>query len=318
MSAKAFAPEITARGWEERREQERLQRFIIKIRRNKSLAVAVLLISLLSSTALAFLLPSYWRAEIELMPVSRTSATGLGSIAAGLGGMLGGSGLSSLLAAPSSTEDEALAVLRSRELFDGYATRMNLLPVLYASKWDDATKSWSVEASDVPTLRQAYRLFDRQIREIDLDRRSGIVTLGITWKDRQLAVQWARDFVDLTNRQLREQAISEAKANMNYLTQEMHNVRDVSAQTALIAALASAYERQLQQYVFAQGQKDFAFRIIDPPTLPDIRERVSPQRALIIAIGALAGLILAFAAVQIRELCRRRPPPVRLQPGLRP
>jgi hypothetical protein len=318
MSAKAFAPEIVVRSWEERREQDRLQHSIVNIRRNKLLAITVVLICMLSSAALAFWLPSYWRAEIELMPVSRTSATGLGSIAAGLGGMLGGAGLSALLAAPSSTEDEALAVLRSRELFDGYAMRMNLLPELYPGKWDAAARSWTVAASEVPTLRQAYRLFDRQIREIDLDRRSGIVTLGITWKDRRLAVQWARDFVDLTNQQLREQAITQAKANMNYLTQEMRNVRDVSAQTALIAALASAYERQLQEYVFAQGQKDFAFRIIDPPTLPDIRERVSPQRTLIIAIGTLAGLMLAFAAVYIREFCRRRPPPVRLQPELRP
>jgi uncharacterized protein involved in exopolysaccharide biosynthesis len=318
MSAKAFAHEIVRPGWEERRGQDRLRVSIINIRRNKLLALAVFLLCVLSSTALAFLLPSYWRAEIELMPVSRTSATGLGSIAAGLGGMLGTSGLSSLLTAPSSSEDEALAVLRSRELFDGYATRMNLLPVLYASKWDATASSWTVESSQVPTLRQAYRLFDRQIREIDLDRRSGIVTLGITWKDRQLAVQWARDFVDLTNRQLREEAISEAKANMSYLTQEMHNVRDVSAQTALIAALASAYERQLQQYIFAQGQKDFAFRIIDPPTMPDIRERVSPQRTLIIAIGTLAGIVLAFAAVQLRELFRHRPQAARIHPELRP
>ncbi len=43
--------------------------------------------------------------------------------------------------------------------------------------------------------------------------------------------------------------------------------------------------------MYAQGQTDYAFRIIDPPTVPDKRERVFPQRILFIALGLLAGLV---------------------------
>lgn len=304
MNMRVFEPEIVGPGWEVKQDADRLDTVFIRIRRNLLLAVFVFAIPVLSATALAFLLPSYWRVEIELMPVTRQSQGNLGSLAAGLGAMA--PGLTSLLSAPSSGEDEAIAVLRSRELFDGYATSNNLLPELFAEDWDATTSSWTVPSSDVPTLRRAYRLFDRKIRDIDLDRRSGIVTLGITWTDRQAAVRWAGDLVDLTNRKLREEAIARAKASMNYLTQEMRNVHDVSAQTALMAALATAYERQLQEYIFAQGQKDFAFRVIDPPTVPDVRERVFPQRALFIALGAALGVLLAVIAVLTRERFRRR------------
>ncbi|MDE2474418.1 MAG: hypothetical protein KGO48_05165 [Alphaproteobacteria bacterium] len=254
------------------------------------------------------------------MPVRQQTQGNLGALAAGLGatGLGAAAGLTSLLSAPSAVEDEAVAVLRSRELFDSYVTTNNLLPALYPDDWDAATRSWTVSPSDVPTLRRAYRMFDRKIRDIDLDRRSGIVILAITWRDRQAAVRWARDLVDLTNSRLREEAISEARTNMNYMTQEMRNVHDVSAQTALMAALASNYERQLQQYIFAQGQKDFAFRIIDPPTVPDIRERVFPQRLLFIALGVVAGILLAFMAVLARERFRGRHTPARLVPEDRP
>jgi uncharacterized protein involved in exopolysaccharide biosynthesis len=306
MNTMAFAPEIVRPGWEEKQDSDSLRKPFITIRRNLLLAFFVFAVPVLTSTALAFLLPSYWRVEIELIPVHETQGN-LGALASGLGAAVA-PGLTSLLSGPSSVEDEAIAVLRSRELFDNYVTTNNLLPALYPDEWDAAMKSWTVPPSDVPTLRKAYRMFDREIRDIDLDRRSGILTLGITWRDRQSAVQWARDLVDLTNRRLREEAISEARANMNYLTQEMHNVHDVSAQTALMGALATAYERQLQAYIFAQGQRDFAFRIIDPPTVPDIRERVFPQRALFIAFGVVTGILLAFLAVLARERVRRRRP----------
>lgn len=304
MSTRAFAPEIVRPEWQEKQEPDRLETTFITIRRNLILALFVFSIPVLAATALAFLLPSYWRVEIELMPVTRQTQGNLGSLAAGLGALA--PGLTSLVSSSSSNQDEAIAVLRSRELFDSYATANNLLPELFADDWDATTKSWTVEPSEVPTLRDAYRMFDRKIRDIDLDRRSGIVTLGITWKDRQAGVQWAQDLVDLTNRKLREQAIAQAKASMNYLTQEMHNIRDVSAQTALMAALATAYERQVQEYIFAQGQMDFAFRVIDPPTVPDIRERVFPQRVLFIALGVVVGILLAFVAVLTRERLRGR------------
>lgn len=315
MNTRVFAPEIVGQGWEAKPDQESLGGVFIKIRRNLLLACSVFAVPVLTSTALAFLLPSYWRAEIELMPVTQQIQGGnFGALGATLGGAGAASGLASLLSTPSAKEDEAIAVLHSRELFDSYVTANNLLPELYADDWDATNKSWTVSPTDVPTLRQAYRMFDRKILDINLDRRSGIVTLGITWKNRQAAVRWARDLVDLTNQKLREEAIIEAKANMGYLTQEMHNVHDVSAQTALMAALASAYERRVQEYVFAQGQKDFAFRIIDPPTVPDIRERVFPQRAIFIGLGVVVGLLLAIVTVLARERYRDRHVPTRFVP----
>lgn len=281
---------------------DRLALFLNRMRRNWKLAAWVVAGSVAAAIIFAFAQPSYWRIEIVVMPVSKNSSPSLnvGALAGGLGG------LGALLGRQSSNEDEALAVLRSRELFDFYATKENLLPILYSDKWDAEQKRWTVSPSRIPTLRQGYKLFNKNIRDIDADRRTGIVTMGITWKDRALAEKWARDLIDLVNSQLRERAVTEALQNMAYLDGQMRNQQASGASNALGAAMANAYERQLQDYMFAKGQREYAFRIIDPPTLPDDRERVWPKRTLLCALGLIAGCLLAVGVVHLRESLRAR------------
>jgi len=275
------------------------------MRHNWKHAAAVFLACVGCSLALGFLLPSYWRVEETLMPVPRSpsGSSGLGALA-GLAGGLGGFGM--LIGRPASSQDEALAVLASRELFDAYATRENLLPILFASKWDSAGRRWLVSGASVPTLRLGYRLFSRSIRDIDIDRRSGIVTFSITWKDRALAMKWARELVELVNAQMRARAVAQAEHDMHYLDAAIRKAGSDNGSNQLTSALSSAYERSVQDYMFAQGQPEYAFRIIDPPTWPDDRERVWPQRAIFAGLGLVIGIIFAVGAVYAREWWIRR------------
>jgi uncharacterized protein involved in exopolysaccharide biosynthesis len=298
--------------WTAGSDPDRLWLFLDRMRRNWKLVAGVLVFCVGSALLLGFMLPSYWRVEETLMPVSRSSMgnANLGALAGFAGGL---GGLGALLGRSSTSQDEALAVLGSRELFDVYATRENLLPILFASKWDSANRRWLVEGSSIPTLRRGYRLFSRGIRDIELDRRSGIVTFSITWKDRTLAMKWARDLVNLANAQLRARAMAQAGQDIRYLGTAMRKAGSDSDSNQLNSALSSAYEHALQDYMFAQGQPEYAFRIIDPPTYPDDRERVWPQRLVFAALGLIVGLLTAIGAVYIRECWngRRHASPVK-------
>ena len=296
--------------WTAGSDQDRLSLFFAKLRRNWILAGFIVLLSGAGATTLAFVLPSYWRIEITVMPVKPSAGLGnldLASISGLLGGGLAGVGASLLGGRSAGNQDEALAILASRELFDQYATRENLLPLLFDTKWDKENNRWTVTGNRIPTLRAGYKLFNRSIRDITLDRRTGIVTMTLTWKDREAAVKWARDLVVLTNEQMRQHALTEAKDNMAYLSQALAKAQTGGATNTLAGALTNAYERALQSYMYASGQTDYAFRVIDPPTLPDLRERVFPQRTLFLAVGLIIGALLAVLVVQLRE--RRRPKP---------
>ena len=285
--------------WTARSAPDQLWLFRDRMRRNWKLAVGVLVFCVGCSVVLGFALPSYWRVEETLVPVPRSSTgnSGLGPLT----GLAGLGGLGMLLGRPSSSQDEALALLGSRELFDVYATKENLLPILFANKWDSANRSWLVSGSSIPTLRRGYRLFNRSIRDIDVDRRSGIVTFSITWKDRTQAVKWARGLVDLVNAQMRARAMAQAEHDMGYLSAAIRRAGSDNDSNALTSALSSAYEHSVQDYMFAQGQPEYAFRIIDPPTLPDDRERVWPQRTLFAILGLIVGIVAAVGAAYSRE-----------------
>ena len=226
--------------WTESSGEDRLSSFLAKMRRNWILAGFVVLLCGSIATILAFVLPSYWRVEITVMPVKPSA--GLGNLDLGsISGLLGGGGLAgvgaSLLGGRSSgNQDEALAVLASRELFDTYATRENLLPQLFDTKWDKGNNRWKVTGQRIPTLRSGYKLFNRSIRDITLDRRTGIVTMTLTWKDREAAVKWTRDLIALTNAQMREHALTEAKDNMAYLQEALNKAQTGGATNALANA----------------------------------------------------------------------------------
>ena len=285
--------------WIEQSGDDRFTLFVAMLGRHWRLFAAVIVFCVSTALLLAFLLPSYWRVDITVMPASTGNNVNVSSALAG--GLAGLSGIGALLGRPANNQDEAVAILRSRELFDTYATQNNLLPLLYASKWIAAAGRWDVSPSNVPTLRQAFKLFDRKIRDIDLDRRTGILTLSITWKDREQAARWAAGLIALTNSQLRQRALADAEHNMGYLSEQMRKAGGESAQNALTGALASSYERELQNYMSAQGQQNFAFRIIDPPTIPDERERVFPSRILFALLGLIGGAFLGLGAVWIAD-----------------
>lgn len=290
--------------WIARGDDDKLARAFAPLRRRWRLVGLVWIVCITISLALAFLLPSWWRVEIEVMPVVRNNSVNSGALAS-LGSLASLGGLGALLGRPASNEDESLAVLRSRELFEGYAKKQDLLPILFATRLDESGH-WDTRFRPAPTLREAYKLFDTKIRDVDLDRRTGIVTLSITWKDRLQAVQWARDLIALTNRQLRDRAIADAQSNMAYLDGEIRRAGASSAQNTLTTALSTAYERALQDYMFARGQSDFAFRVIDDATIPDERERVFPKRILFAALGLVLGGLLAAAAAFVAESMSRR------------
>ena len=296
--------------WTAGSEQDRLSSFIARLRRNWIAGAATVLLCGGGATILAYVLPSYWRIEITVMPVKPSA--GLGNLdVSGISGLLGGglaaAGASLLGGKTSGNQDEALAILASRELFDTYATRENLLPQLFDTKWDKQNNRWKVRGDKVPTLRGGYKMFSHSVREITLDRRTSIVTMSLTWKDREAAVKWARDLIGLTNEQMRQHALAEAKQNMDYLSAALTKTQGSGASNALSGALASAYERALQSYMYASGQTDYAFRVIDPPTLPDARERVFPKRILFLALGLMVGLLLAIPVVQLADHLRGNP-----------
>lgn len=238
----------------------------------------------------AFLATPRYTVEAKLMPRQGDgSASQLQSVAGRLGGLasLAGIGLGE-----SSDEQEALAYLKSRALFERFLDREQLLPVLFSSMWDPARQGWRADLKRVPTREDAWRMFDR-IRTVNQDSKSRLVTVGITWKDRQKAASWANEIVRLANEELRRRALDEADAILSSLHEQL-------AQSDAIELRQSIYQLmqvQINRKVLAKARPDYALAILDPAMVPDADKFSSPKRALLLAISLPLALFLASCAV---------------------
>jgi len=247
----------------------------------------------------SFRIKPVFSADVLLAPVTQSGSGGGASLAnsqfAGIASLAGIS-----LPGGGSAQQEAIATLESRIMTNAFINDRNLLPELYEARWDQSAQRWkSDDPNKIPTLWEATRYFDQKIRLVATDKKTGLVTMTIRWRDPVEAADWANDLVLRTNTYLRDKAIDRASKNLQFLQQQLEK-------TSILEVRQSIYrlmENEIKTLTLAQGATDYAFKVIDPAVVP--RRKVSPKRMLFLlggfAAGVLAGVIYALWAAPRRN-----------------
>jgi uncharacterized protein involved in exopolysaccharide biosynthesis len=262
---------------------------------NKWIVVAVTAIFAVASIVYALTLTHWYRSEVLLAPadeqVMNTGVMGqLGSLA-GLAGISVGGGGSA----------EALAVLSSRDFTRAFVEEQNLVPILFADKWDAENETWLDEDPERwPDVEDAVVYFGNSLRAISEDRQTGLVTVAVEWTDPDLAAQWVTLLVERLNDYTRAQALKEAQANIEYLQAELA----ATSTFALQQAIGNLLEREHQKLMLARGNDEFSFRVIDSAIVPDSPSR--PNRRLMVIVATLFGGLIAVFLVLARQFVRDR------------
>jgi len=247
--------------------------------------VGCLLIFTGAFVAKAFLSTPIYRATTVLVPTA--SERGQGSLSSALGQIGGLASLAGINVGSSSLEtEEALAVLRSREFGERFIHDRGLLPKLFPGQWDAKRGKWKVPDSEQPSSARAFKYFDRVIRSVEQDKKTGLVTLQIDWRDREEAADWANDIVVRLNAEMRQRAVERADANLNFLMAQMETT--VTLETR--EAISRLIEGQIKQRMLANVTKEYALRVIDRALPADPKDPISPRRLMLIALGILLGM----------------------------
>lgn len=276
-------------------DEERLDSGLMKIAeamwRHRMLSLGIVGVGVLISIAIAFLMRPVYRSEVVVVPASDESDGAFANLPGQLGGLAALTGTS--LGKASAAREEALGVLKSRDLIANYIQTHDLLPILFPDKWDPKRNAWRENVSDKPTIGDAVQKFEEDIRQVHEDAKSGLVTVTVDWYDRHLAADWANGLVQLANEGLRTRAVSDANAVLFSLQGEL-----VQANVAeLRNSLARLMEAQLKARTYASVRKEYAFKIVDPAVAPEVRKSIRPVRALIVILGGFASLLIAAVAV---------------------
>jgi uncharacterized protein involved in exopolysaccharide biosynthesis len=252
--------------------------------------------------ALAFLLKPVYRAEVLLAPATeeQDESSRLASMVGSLGGLASIAGIN---VDTSSATHEAVATLGSYALTSAFIEDNNLLPILFADKWDAAKSAWeSSDPKDVPTIWDGVKLFNEDIRVITEDSETGLITMSIEWTDRDQAVAWANELVRRTNDLTRRRAMEDADRSLTYLREELTRTSLVEMQQVLFQLV----ESQTNKRMLANVREQYAFKVIDPAVVPDEDDFVSPKRVILIAGGVLAGLFFGVLWAFLRSAALER------------
>ena len=260
--------------------------------RHKLIICVCVLLFTAGAVVLALGLPSKYRSDIVFSP-AESSGGGFGQLGGELGGLAAMAGIN--LGGGSKKSDEALQFLRSRAYTAEFIRRHDLMPLLFAGDWDAARRTWKKSAEDAPTISDGVNRFSSKIRQIGEDRRTGIVTMSIIWSDRKAAADWANAYIAEADAALRTRGVTELGRSVEYLKAEAARTPEIEVRQTI----SKVMETELKNSMMARTRDAYAFRVLDPAVPRDPRDRDSPKRSLIVAMGALGGLVfgLLFAVI---------------------
>jgi uncharacterized protein involved in exopolysaccharide biosynthesis len=262
----------------------------------------VLLIGVLCTaiaTVVAFSLTPIYRVEVLVTAADDDTKGGLAQLVGGLGGVAAMAGID---VGGKSNVEVSLATLSSQRFTSAFIQDYGLLPDLFPTKWDRERSQWiSNDPSEVPTIFEAVREFDKGVRSVSRDRRTGLIRVAIEWKDREKAAKWANELINRVNETARRQAIEESTRSIEYLNKELAKTTVVGMQQAIHRLI----EVQVNKIMLANVRQEYAFKVIDPAVAPDAKFKVRPKRLYIMIFGAFIGGMLGIVAVLARVMLSR-------------
>lgn len=260
-------------------------------------------IGMVLSVSISLILTPIFRAQVVMAPNSAQEASGMKAL-----GQLGGLAALAGVSLPGENKvDEALAVLKSRAFIQDFIQERDLLPVLFEKYWNEKKQQWKVTNSqDIPTLEEAYTIFDEKIMKVSKDVKTGIVTLKVEWKDPVIAAAWANALVYKVNEEIRRKAILETQKKVEFLRHELNKTNSVEVKEAIYGLM----EAQMKEAMLANVSEEYAFRVIDPAFVPE--KKAKPKRVLICIAGTFVSALLGVFFVFGRKFYKTQ-----IEPALR-
>jgi len=185
--------------------------------------------------------------------------------------------------------DRSLAILTSRSFIEEFVQKQNIRKHLFSNLWDTKQNSWK---EGEPSAALTYKLMMGNVIEVDIDRRTNLITISVTWEDPVLAAQWANLIIEDINKKIREQEIQELQKSIDFVQVQLDN-SDSSG--SLNTVMFNLIEELTKKVMIANVREEFAFKIIDPAVVPELKYK--PSKTNIVIISFLMGLLISMFSI---------------------
>lgn len=269
--------------------------------------LAVVILTLIISLCMK----NIYGAKAIIIPIAPKESGG-SSIAASIMQQVGG--LSAIGIPDSSSSAEIVTLLQSNILREKIISQYNLLPVLFSDQWDENTKNWKKRAwynplylisslirlikpvdkkgikknEEIPDVWDGLRELDDVVK-IYNNVKDKTITIVAEFDDPVMAANIAGYFLAELNDHMSSEAKRVALTNRKYLEQQLDQTADPFIKQKIYNLIA----QQIETSMMAEVKENFAFKVIDPPKVPD--RKLKPKRVQMMFISLLASLLIGIA-----------------------
>jgi LPS O-antigen subunit length determinant protein (WzzB/FepE family) len=240
--------------------------------------------------------------EADKEELSQSNNSSIGGGFASLVGLSGGGSL--------SKNRESILIIQSRNFFQEFyeddlfianlleANKYNSGSIIYKPSFDGVDKKW---LSEKPSFEKAYKQF-RMVVRISEDMLDKSVSISVRHMSPMVAKDWNERIINAVNLYQKEYSKIRAQIKLDYYLATSNSNSDINIKNHLNALI----NRELISLALSNTNDEYAFRVIDPPHLP---ERASdPSRTIIVLLGTFLGFIfscllaLIFNFYKLRKL----------------
>ena len=165
-------------------------------------------------------------------------------------------------------------------------------------EYDAAEKKWVREStsnkSAIPTYLEAHQKYGKML-SIKQDKITGFVNISFEHVSPVFAERFLSLIIKEANNLNRQRDISDSKAALEYLTNELSRTSKVDIKNSINLLI----EGQLEIQMMASIHDEYSLIILEPPFVPEKRSR--PTRSLIVIISTLLGGIISVILVLLRH-----------------
>ncbi len=163
--------------------------------------------------------------------------------------------------------------------------------IAYKRKFDPISKKWT---DKIPSEQEAFESYKKALN-VYVNPQNSFVTISIEHVSPTIAKEWLDIIIYNINESMRMEDIQLSKSYIDFLstTQQSTNIQSLKGTTSRLL------ESQMQTLMLATSNKDYIFKTINSPIVPELKS--GPSRAIICIAITLFGGILSVLIVMIRH-----------------
>lgn len=280
--------------------------------------IVLTVVAAMGSIVVSLQLPNIYVVESKIAPVDSDQGSGLGGLMAQYGGLASLAGINLPDSGGGGQTELLIEVMQSRAFVNRFVAKHGLAPRLMAMQSYDPvtqTETLNSEIYDVtsgrwvrevepprkpePSDQEIYNAFSSAF-VVESDKTSPLTVVSFEHVSPKLGEEVVRLMIAEIDEYARVKDRGDSENAIGFLERKLTETQLVEIEKVMYQMI----ESQTKTLMLAEVNKDYAFQVIDPPFIPELKSK--PKRSLIVVLATLVGGMIGVLFVLIRSAVRNR------------